>query len=192
MIYETVNGARVSRRGLLGIASAFVAVSAAPVLARAPGLLRGAGDIRRISMRNARTGESLDSIYWLEGEYIPEVLDEINFFMRDWRQNELIAYDPRNIDIMAAAHRLMDTTEDYLVISGYRSRATNEMLRRRRRGVAKNSYHIKGMAADVKMKSRTVSQIYHAARSCMAGGVGKYTRSNFVHMDCGPVRTWGR
>ncbi|WP_372892958.1 DUF882 domain-containing protein, partial [Rhodosalinus sp.] len=24
------------------------------------------------------------------------------------------------------------------------------------------------------------------------GGVGKYTSSDFVHMDCGPVRTWGR
>ena len=26
---------------------------------------------------------------------------------------------------------------------------------------------------------------------CGAGGVGRYTGSNFVHMDCGAVRSWG-
>jgi uncharacterized protein YcbK (DUF882 family) len=33
--------------------------------------------------------------------------------------------------------------------------------------------------------------MYRAASACEAGGVGKYSRSNFVHMDCGPIRTWG-
>ena len=36
-----------------------------------------------------------------------------------------------------------------------------------------------------------VSQIARAAKACQGGGVGKYSRSNFVHMDCGVVRTWG-
>ncbi len=143
-------------------------------------------------MYSQRTGEKIDTIYWVDGEYIPEVLNEISFFMRDWRQNELIAYDPRNVDVMAAAQHKLDTTEPYLMISGYRSQKTNDMLRSRSRGVASNSYHIKGMAADLRLSSRSVAQMYNAAHSCNAGGVGKYTRSNFVHMDCGPVRTWGR
>jgi uncharacterized protein YcbK (DUF882 family) len=141
-----------TRRKLLGLAAGFSAVAAAPVFSAAPALARGAGEFRRIRMHNARTGESMDTIYWLEGEYIPEAMNEISFFMRDWRENELIAFDPRTIDIMSAAHNMMETTEPYLVISGYRSRKTNNMLRRRNRGVASNSYHVKGMAADLRLR----------------------------------------
>lgn len=167
-----------------------MAVAAAPTYANAAGLLRGAGDIRRIRLRSQRTGEMVDTIYWVEGDYIPDALAEISWFMRDWRQNELIQYDRRNIDILAATLKLMDTEEAYNVVSGYRSPATNRQLSRSNRGVAQNSYHMKGMAADLKLTSRSVSQMAKAAVACRAGGVGKYNRSNFVHMDCGPVRTW--
>jgi uncharacterized protein YcbK (DUF882 family) len=50
---------------------------------------------------------------------------------------------------------------------------------------------MKGQAADLRLKSRSVGQMAKAAAACSAGGVGRYSRSNFVHMDCGPVRTWG-
>lgn len=155
------------------------------------GVLRGAGDIRRIRMYSGRTGESMDTIYWIEGEYIPEVLKEINYFMRDWRNDQTIKIDPRNVDIMAASHRLLDVSEPYMLLSGYRSPATNAMLRSKSRGVAKNSLHMKGEAADLRLKSRSVSQMARAAETCKSGGVGHYYKSNFVHMDCGPVRTWG-
>ena len=179
-----------SRRDVLGGILAACAISAAPHYAKAAGFLRGAGDIRRIRMRSSRTGEAVDTIYWVEGEYIGEALAEINWFMRDWRQNEVIQYDRRNIDIMAATLRLMETDEGYHVVSGYRSPATNSALRQRNSGVAQNSYHMKGMAADLKLTSRSINQMAAAAVACNAGGVGKYGRSNFVHMDCGPVRTW--
>lgn len=178
-----------SRRGLLRAFGA-TALCAAPVYSQAAGVLRGAGDVRRISMRNQRTSESIDIIYWVEGHYISESLAEINNFMRDWRQDEVINYDRRNIDIIAATHRLMETNEPYLMLSGYRSPATNAMLASRNRGVASNSYHIRGMAADLRLSSRSTSQMSAAAVACNAGGVGRYGRSNFVHMDSGPIRTW--
>jgi len=181
----------ISRRGVLR-AFAATALTAAPVYGNAAGFLRGAGDVRRVSMRNQRTSETIDMIYWVEGQYIGEALTEINNFMRDWRHNEVITYDRRNIDIIAATHRLMETDEPYLMLSGYRSAATNAMLASRNRGVARNSYHIRGMAADLRLSSRNISQMAAAAIACNAGGVGKYGRSNFVHMDCGPVRTWRR
>ncbi|WGV17066.1 YcbK family protein [Fuscovulum ytuae] len=184
------NGLGVTRRGLLGVFAATV-VAAAPTYSNAFGLLRGAGDIRRIRMYSGRTGESLDTIYWIEGEYIPEVLKEINHFMRDWRSNDRTNIDARTIDIMAAAHNLMDVSEPYMLLSGYRSPATNAMLRSKSRGVARNSLHMKGQAADLRLKSRSVGQMARAAEACASGGVGRYSRSNFVHMDCGPVRHWG-
>jgi len=160
-------------------------------MANATGLLRGAGDIRRLKMVNGRAGETLDMIYWIEGEYIAPALDEINHFMRDWRNDQVRAIDIRTIDIMTAAHNLLDTSEPYTLLSGYRSPATNAMLRSRSSGVARNSLHMQGEAADLRVNSRSVNQIFQAARACNAGGVGRYSRSNFVHMDCGPVRSWG-
>ncbi len=180
----------VTRRGLLG-AFAATAVIAAPTYSNAFGLLKGAGDIRRIRMYSGRTGEAIDTIYWIEGEYIPEVLKEINYFMRDWRSGDAIKIDPRNVDIMAASHRLMDVSEPYVLLSGYRSPKTNAMLRSKSRGVAKHSLHMVGQAADLRLSSRSVGQMAKAAAACASGGVGKYSRSNFVHMDCGPVRSWG-
>lgn len=178
-----------TRRGLIK-AFAATAVTAAPTFSSAAGFLRGAGDIRRLSIHSQKTGESVDTIYWIDGEYITDALAEINYLMRDWRNGQIKRIDTRTIDIMAAAHNIMGTTEPYLLLSGYRSQATNNMLRRQSRNVAKNSLHIKGQAADLRLGSRSVKQMAKAAASCSAGGVGRYYGSNFVHMDCGEVRTW--
>jgi uncharacterized protein YcbK (DUF882 family) len=188
---ENTGSPSLTRRGILR-AFAATTITAAPVCANAFGLLRGAGDIRRIRMYNGRTGESIDTIYWIEGDYIKDAKREIDHFMRDWRRNEAHEIDFRTIDIMAAAHNLLDVSEPYMLLSGYRSPATNAMLRARGRGVAKNSRHMNGEAADLRLGSRSVGQIAKAAASCRAGGVGRYSGSNFVHMDCGPVRSWGR
>ncbi|MFY0679947.1 MAG: DUF882 domain-containing protein [Thalassovita sp.] len=179
-----------TRRALLG-AFAATTIAAAPTFSNAAGFLKGSGDIRRLKMYSGRTGERIDMIYWLEGEYIPDALQEINHFMRDWRTNGSIKIDTRTVDIMAASHNLLDVSEPFMLLSGYRSPQTNQMLRSRSRGVAKNSLHMKGQAADLRLATRSVSQMARAASACKAGGVGRYSGSNFVHMDCGPVRTWG-
>ncbi len=187
---DTVSGG-LTRRGLLA-AFAATAITAAPTYANAAGFLRGGGDIRRIKMYSGRTGERIDMIYWIEGDYIKDAVKEIHHFMRDWRTNDVKSIDLRTIDIMAAAHNMMAVSEPYMLLSGYRSPKTNAMLRSRSSGVAKNSLHLKGQAADLRLNSRSVNQIARAASACKAGGVGRYSGSNFVHMDCGPVRSWGR
>lgn len=189
MTHTTTGG--VSRRGLLR-AFAATTIAAAPTYSNAAGFLRGSGDVRRIRMYSGRTGERLDMIYWVEGDYLADALKEINYFMRDWRSDELKTIDTRTVDIMAAAHNLLDVSEPYMLISGYRSPSTNAMLRARSSGVAKNSRHLYGQAADLRLASRSVNQMARAATACKAGGVGRYTGSDFVHMDCGPVRSWGR
>lgn len=179
-----------TRRGLLGAFAGIAMVAAAPSHAGIFSFLRGAGDIRRVKMYSGRTGEFIDTIYWVDGDYIPEAMKEVNYFMRDWRENEVVKYDPRNLDIIAATQNMLETDEPYLLLSGYRTPHTNAMLRNRSRAVASNSYHMKGMAADLRLKSRSLKQMAHAALACNSGGVGTYGRSNFVHMDCGPIRTW--
>ncbi len=180
-----------TRRAILG-AFAATAVVAAPTYPNAAGLLRGGGDIRRIRMYSGRTGERIDMIYWIEGKYIKDAVKEVSHFMRDWRNDQTKSIDLRTIDIMAAAHNLLDANDPYMLLSGYRSPQTNAMLRARSSGVAKNSLHMKGQAADLRLSTRSVHQIARAAQACRGGGVGKYSGSNFVHMDCGTVRSWGR
>ena len=199
---KTVNGANVdeqtrtggglglTRRGILG-AFAATAVSAAPTYSKAAGFLRGGGDVRRLRMHNARTGETMDTIYWIDGSYVREALAEVNFFFRDWRSNDVHTIDNRTLDIIAATWNLCDCNDRFLLLSGYRSPATNAMLRSRSSGVAKNSLHLQGQAADLRLGSRSVSQVARAAASCGAGGVGRYSGSNFTHVDCGSVRSWG-
>jgi len=142
-------------------------------------------------MYSGRTGERMDTIYWIDGQYIDEAVREISLFMRDWRNGQAVQIDTRTIDIMTAAHRLLETSEPYMLLSGYRSPETNAMLRATSSGVARNSLHMRGQAADLRLSSRSVRQVAAAAAACNAGGVGRYSGSNFTHMDCGDVRTWG-
>lgn len=178
------DNATMSRRGMLGV------IGGATVALAAPQVLAKAADVRRLHLTNPRTGDQLNTVYWVEGEYIPEAKAEIDFLLRDWRQDLVIDYDMKTVDILAATYRLLETSEPISIVSGYRSPVTNAMLRRKNRGVAKDSYHTKGMAIDLQMKSRAASQIRRAAKKLGAGGVGGYR--SFTHIDSGPVRAWGR
>ena len=181
----------MSRRAVLGgLAGGVTAVSTG--LMAAPAIARGAGNYRALSLINHRTAEKLNSVYWVEGQYIPEALEAFNYILRDWREDMVIGIDPKVIDIMAATHNLLETDEPFQVVSGYRSAKTNAALRRKSRGVARNSYHTRGMAIDLTLDHRTARQIASAAKSLSAGGVGTYSRSKFTHVDSGPVRDWGR
>ena len=189
MSTEPTRGSRLSRRAFaLG---GFAAAAIAPGVAL-PSVNLGRGTYRSLALTNWRTEEWLDTVYWVDGEYIPEALEAIDHMLRDWREDLVTRMDRRAIDILSATQHLLDTTEPFEIVSGYRSEKTNRMLRRQGRGVARKSYHVKGMAVDITMKTRTVRQISGAGLSLAAGGVGKYSRSEFVHLDSGPVRDWGR
>ena len=180
----------MSRRAFLGSVAAGVTV-ASPAFAAAPAVLRNAGNFRALSLVNGHTAERLNCVYWIDGEYVPEALEAFNYILRDWREGLVKPIDPKTIDIMAATHGLLECSEPFNVVSGYRCPKTNAMLRGNSRAVAKNSYHMKGMAVDLACRSRSVGQVASAAKSLGAGGVGRYSRSAFTHVDSGPVREWG-
>ena len=180
----------VNRRSIL-LAFGATLISAAPIYSKSFGFLRGAGDARRIKMYSKISGERINVYYSINGQYITEAINEISYFMRDTRENKVKKIDTRTIDIISATYNMMDTSESYILNSGYRTKKTNEKLRRRSKLVARSSLHVTGQAADISLKSRSVKQISRAAASCAAGGVGRYTRDNFVHIDCGRKRIWG-
>ena len=138
-----------------------------------------------------RTGETIRSIYWTPSEgYIRESLHEINWALRDVRRDQAKNMDPKLLDELFLLQLQMRYRKPMHVLSGYRSPATNAMLRRHNRGVAKDSFHMYGKATDIRMPGRGTSEIRRAAVSLQAGGVGYYPRSSFVHVDSGPIRTW--
>ena len=111
--------------------------------------------------------------------------------MRDRRTDQVCRMDPNLF--MKFYHLQSDLglrTAQIDVICGYRSAATNAMRHRQSRGVASNSYHIKGQAIDFRIPGVSLARLRQAAENLENGGVGYYPYSNFIHVDTGPVRTW--
>lgn len=146
---------------------------------------------RTISFDNLHTGEKLKTTFWADGGYVHEALGEIDWVLRDFRTGDVKPIDPELLDVLYALRQRMDSKTPFAVISGYRSPATNAMLHDRSNGVAKKSFHTRGMAIDVRLDGRELSDLHKAALSLKAGGVGYYPRSNFIHVDTGRVRRWG-
>jgi uncharacterized protein YcbK (DUF882 family) len=155
-----------------------------------PALAMPSGGAYSVSFRNSHTGESFSGVYRVGDKYLPDAFERINYVMRDFRANEVFPMDPRAIDIIAAVHRYTGSTNPYSIISGYRSPHTNAMLRSNSRGVAKRSLHMSGQAIDVRLEGVNTKHIREIATNLRAGGVGYYSRQQFVHMDSGTFRTW--
>ena len=145
---------------------------------------------RRLGFRHLHTGESLTVTYWENGRYLPDALGEINYLLRDHRSDDVHPIAPGLLDTLTALQTSMEFNAPYEVISGFRSRATNEKLRRMGRAVARRSMHLEGKAVDVRVAGQNLQQMRATAMALQAGGVGYYSRSGFIHLDVGRVRSW--
>ncbi len=146
---------------------------------------------RTISLYNTHTGELLSKfIYWQDGNYIKDALDEISYLLRDHRNDEVFPYDPLVIDQACALSRKFKTTKPFEIFSGYRSEESNQELRSMSRRVAKHSLHIEAKAIDLRLPGVSIKQLRAAALSLHQGGVGYYPKRGFVHIDSGPIRRW--
>jgi len=184
-----VTFALFGRRSLLKLGLGAVGAGlAAPSLALAQAT--NGSDMRSVALDNLHTGESLQAVYWEQGDYIPDVLDAVNEHLRDYRTGDIHPIDPRLLDLLDGVTALTGVSAPFQVISGYRSPATNAMLRERSEEVAKKSFHMSGMAIDIRLPGVELGHLHAAALGLGRGGVGYYPESNFVHMDVGPVRAW--
>jgi uncharacterized protein YcbK (DUF882 family) len=179
------HGKTLSRRRVLAFAgAALVSAAASPALA-APSILY----FRRLSLYNVNTGESYNSVFWANDYYIPQGLSSLNWALRDFHTNTTHPIDLRLLDLLVTLQQKLDTDEPFLLTSGYRTPETNARLVAE--GAAVNSLHMQGQAADISLRGRSLSQLHGAALSLRAGGVGYYPAHGFVHVDVGPIRTWG-
>jgi uncharacterized protein YcbK (DUF882 family) len=149
---------------------------------------------RTISFFHIHTQERLTVTYKKGGAYVPEAMKQINWIMRDWRKNETTAIDPHTIDLAWEMHEELGSREAINIICGYRSRGTNEMLRKSVGGQASQSQHITGKAIDITFPDVPLKRMRYSALVRERGGVGYYPTSGipFVHVDTARVRSWPR
>lgn len=149
---------------------------------------------RTISFYGVNTKETVTVQYMKNGKRIPEAMQKINWALRDWRKDEATQMDPELIDLIWEIHTELGSKEPIHVISAYRSRGTNDMLRRTVGGQASESRHILGKAVDVQFPDVPVRTLRYSALIRERGGVGYYPTSAtpFVHIDTDRVRAWPR
>ncbi len=150
--------------------------------------------VRTLSFYNIHTTEHLTVTYMRDGKRDPVAMKKIDWMMRDWRRDESTQMDPELIDLLWEIHTELGSNEPIHVISGYRSPKTNESLRSKGGGQAKNSRHILGKAADIHFPDVPLKQLRYSGLVRERGGVGYYPTSGvpFVHLDTGRVRHWPR
>jgi len=140
---------------------------------------------------NVRTDERLRVRYRDdEGHYDLMALDEVNHILRCHHTGEVAAIDVRMLEHVNLVQNTVGGGNEIHVISGYRSPEYNAQLVKRSRRVAQHSLHVQGQALDFYIPGVKVRELRHAALKLRYGGVGVYPRAKFIHLDCGPFRTW--
>ena len=143
-----------------------------------------------LSLYNPNTKERFDGIYWRNGSYVTEALKDINYLLRDTRTDAIKPIDKDLLDLVFSISIKLKSQRPLHVMCGYRTSRTNALLLKRNKRVAKNSYHLKGQAVDIRLPGIRTAELRQAAYELGQGGIGYYPRQRFVHIDVGPVRYW--
>jgi uncharacterized protein YcbK (DUF882 family) len=144
----------------------------------------------RILITHLHTHETL-RIRYLDknGRFMRDALARLDHLFRCHHNGATRPIDPALYLLLDRLHtRLGAGKRPLMLISGYRSPDYNRLLRARGRGVAKQSYHLQGKAADICIKGIDLDRIRQTATRLAQGGVGAYAQ--FIHVDLGPVRCW--
>jgi uncharacterized protein YcbK (DUF882 family) len=182
---------RFARRAGWGL-TALCAVWAAGTTATQDAVANG--DTRSLTLYHTHTKERATITFRRNGQYDPRGLEQLNWFLRDWRRDEPTRMDPRLFDTLWEVYRQVGSNEAIHIASAYRSPQTNAMLRRRSSAVAKNSQHMRGKAMDFYLPDVPIDRIRAVGMRLQHGGVGYYPSSYtpFIHLDVGSVRAWPR
>ncbi len=145
---------------------------------------------RTLKFYNTHTHERVTVMYKKDGHYIPEALEKIAYIVRDHRTGEIHPIDVKLLDFLYDLLAEVGNQGEVHIISGYRSPATNQLLRKRSNGVAKSSLHMQGKALDFRLPGTDTKFLRDTAKAMKRGGVGYYKKTDFIQIDTSRVRSW--
>jgi uncharacterized protein YcbK (DUF882 family) len=187
-IIVNAQSVQISRRGFLKKS----AVLAGGAIIAQDELFASYESRKTLQLHNIHQNKTYQATFFEKDAYKLSGLFAVNRAFIDYRAHEITRIDIDLINLMYDINEHIGLDKKFNVISGYRSRRTNEKLRHSMRGVAKNSFHVKGKAVDIYVPGVSLRKLRDIAVGLKAGGVGYYPKSNFVHIDVGPVRSWRR
>jgi len=148
-------------------------------------------DQYRLQMHHLHTGESIDVVYRVGDKYVPSAIEMLNRFLRDHRTGDVSHYDPREFDLLHDLLARLNRPNAVIdIVCGYRTPWSNNYLRTRSQGVAEHSQHMLAKAIDIRIPGVSTERLREVAVALHEGGVGYYPKSQFVHVDVGPLRQW--
>jgi len=146
---------------------------------------------RTLWVHHGSTREAGTATYMVNGRYDEGALAALDWFMRDWRENQMVQMDRRIYDVLWVIQQTFPSGWPIVVTSGYRSPRTNARLAEVIPGVAKNSLHLKALAIDFYVPARGIEEVSRYLHAWNFGGIGIYRRH--LHVDVGlPGRRWVR
>ena len=145
----------------------------------------------QIKLINSNTKQKISFKFQKEHKLTTSEIWALNDLLKDWRTGEIKKIDFIVLRDFLKVCAVCSQKNEVLTVnvhSGYRSKETNENLRRNSYKVAKNSLHILGKAIDFSIDGISSKRLSKIVRTHSDGGVGSY--KNFVHLDSGPKRSW--
>jgi uncharacterized protein YcbK (DUF882 family) len=135
------------------------------------------------------TKERVEVRYRLDDAgYDYAALDAIRHVMRsrgDGLEGEIT---PRFVELLGWL--AVRAGQPLVLLSGYRSPAYNEGIRRRGMRAAGGSLHTEGLAADVAIPRHLLKPLWLEVRALECCGAGYYAGQGFLHVDVGRPRFW--
>jgi len=152
---------------------------------------------RTISVIRPQSGEKARLTYWKDGEIIDSAYQELCHLLRDVNGKETAPIDPKLFETLWGAQAFVQRfgIESPLeILSGYRTQASNKRLIEQGIPAARQSLHMSGKAADIRIPNLNAEVLGSLVQSFRQGGVGFYyrqgPRGGWIHADTGFQRTW--
>jgi uncharacterized protein YcbK (DUF882 family) len=152
---------------------------------------------RIIHVVRPASNEKTRLLYWKDGELIDSAYQELCHLLRDVNGKETAPIDPKLLETLWGAQAFVaryGIESPVEILSGYRTRNSNNKLIEQGIPAARQSLHVEGKAADIRIANLNEEVLGGLVRSFRQGGVGFYYRSGprggWIHADTGLKRTW--
>jgi uncharacterized protein YcbK (DUF882 family) len=152
---------------------------------------------RTLNVVRPASGERARVLYWKDGDLLPGAYEQLCHLLRDVNAGEIAPIDPKLLETLWGTQAFVarfGMTQPMEVLSGYRTPASNLKLIEAGVPAARQSLHMQGRAADIRIANLNPEVLGGLIRSFRQGGVGYYYRASaqggWIHADTGLQRVW--